>query len=193
MPQKQEILLLNGSPKIGGNTEKLTAVLETKLTSANFSVCNYSIAKFPVAACNDCGACITCGNCRISGDGFNVFLKHLEECVCFVLITPLYFAGPPAHLKALIDRLQIFWARRYKLEMDLPAKTPAYLLILGEGGDPFGKDPLISIVKSAFNNANVRFEDNIYDFTGKCVTIENSSGIDCDLDEIVKSICSSIK
>jgi multimeric flavodoxin WrbA len=39
-----------------------------------------------------------------------------------VLGTPVYFYGVSAHLKAMIDRCQAFWSRKYLLDDPLPGE-----------------------------------------------------------------------
>lgn len=75
----------------------------------------------------------------------------LESAAAIAVATPVYFAGVPASLKALYDRCQPYWARRYVLGEPAPAqKRPGALLIVGGGGDPFGWECAATLTKSAF-------------------------------------------
>jgi protein-tyrosine-phosphatase len=59
------------------------------------------------------------------------YLLHRADVV--VLATPIFFYGPSAQLKALIDRSQALWARRYVLKLIDP-KAPfrkGFLLAVG--------------------------------------------------------------
>ena len=78
------------------------------------------------------------------------------------MVSPVYFAGPPAQLKALLDRLQpYFWS-----DARAGAKRPAVLHVVGEGGDPHGFEPLVGIVRSALACAGFTLE-TVYDWVGK--------------------------
>ncbi len=79
-----------------------------------------------------------------------------------VVVSPVFFSGAPASMKALLDRLQpYFWANARKAE-----KRPATLHVIGEGDDPHGFDPLVSEVRSALAVAGFRLE-RVLDWVGK--------------------------
>lgn len=79
-----------------------------------------------------------------------------------LLVAPVFFAGPPAQLKALLDRLQpCFW----NLVRGLP-KCPAFLYVVGEGNDPHGFAPLAGIIRSALAPAGFELA-GVFDWVGK--------------------------
>lgn len=151
-----EILMLVGSPHEHGKSSQLAAELARIARDRGAEVTLYELSKYPVAACTGCGACQKTGSCVIANDGWGVLSKHMESCDAFVLVAPVYFAGPSGWLKAALDRCQMYWARKYILERDVPAKRPAHLIVIGDGGDPFGSGPLETICTSALNCANLR-------------------------------------
>lgn len=60
----------------------------------------------------------------------------------------------------MLDRLQPYWERRRGPAAepgaaDAPKRSVA-LHVIGAGGDPFGYDPMIAIVRSAFGAAGWR-------------------------------------
>jgi protein-tyrosine-phosphatase len=57
----------------------------------------------------------------------------LRRAERIVMATPIFFYGVPAQLKALIDRCQVLWARRYRLKLHDPAahQRRGFLLALG--------------------------------------------------------------
>lgn len=163
-----EVLVIVGSPREKGRCDQLAQALRAELHVRGFKCCLYSLAKYPVAACNGCEACSLTGECVITGDGFGVLSRHMDSCVAAVVVAPVYFAGPSAWLKAALDRCQVYWARRYKLGCPMPPARPAHLLAVGEGGDPFGFDPLATICKSALNSTGLRLTDErVHDFVGE--------------------------
>ena len=86
----------------------------------------------------------------------------LDDADELVVVSPVYFAGPPAQLKALLDRLQpYFWS-----DARADAKRPAVLHVVGEGGDPHGFEPLVGIVRSALACAGFALL-TVYDWVGK--------------------------
>lgn len=172
-----EVLVLMGSPRDDGRCAKLAQAVKNVLHLRGIRCCLFPLAKYPVAACAGCGSCSSTGECIITGDSFNVLSRHLDSCAALIVISPVYFSGPTAWLKAALDRCQVYWARRYKLDQPMPRKRPAHLIIVGEGGDPFGYEPLVTICKSALNSTGLRVTDErVHDFVGD----------NCDLNRATK-------
>ncbi len=155
-----EALVLVGSPHEDGKSARLATEITRHLRESGMKVTHFEIAKYPVAACTGCGVCSQTGDCCIAGDSWGVLSKHMESCAVFVLVAPVYFAGPSGWLKAALDRCQMFWARKYVLQDRVPEKKPAHLVVIGDGGDPFGSEPLETICTSALNCANLRIESS---------------------------------
>lgn len=165
--REREALVLVGSPHEQGKSAQFAAAITDHLRKRGMKVTHYEIAKYPVAACTGCGVCQQTGTCCITGDGWGVLSKHMESCDVFVLVAPVYFAGPSGWLKAALDRCQMYWSRKYVLHDGVPAKRPAHLVVIGDGGDPFGTAPLETICTSALNCANLRITpDRTYRFIG---------------------------
>lgn len=87
---------------------------------------------------------------------------HLDAADELIVVSPVYFSGPPAQFKALLDRLQPY----YRSDARTRVKRPMILHVVGEGGDPHGYDALVSTVMSAFGVAGFRLE-SIFDWVGK--------------------------
>ncbi len=85
----------------------------------------------------------------------------LDDADELIVVSPVYFAGVPSQLKALLDRFQpYFWTKTRA------RKRPATLHVVGEGGDPHGFDPLVGSVRSACAVAGFRLE-RVLDWVGK--------------------------
>ncbi len=86
--------------------------------------------------------------------------RLLDAADAIVVATPVYFATVPAVLKTLYDRCQPYWARRYVLGEERPArKRPGATLIVGGGGDPFGTSCAITPTQSVFNVLSVSLDE----------------------------------
>jgi multimeric flavodoxin WrbA len=75
---------------------------------------------------------------------------RLDAADAIVVATPVFFATVPAVLKALYDRCQPYWARRYVLHQPIERRRPGGLLVVGGGGDPFGNTCAITTTRSVF-------------------------------------------
>ena len=89
--------------------------------------------------------------------------KHLDAADELTVVAPVYFAGPPAQLKALLDRLQPYYWSGVRRQS---AKRPCVLHVIGEGGDPHGIEPLLGCVRSAFSVAGFKL-DRVLDWRGR--------------------------
>lgn len=103
-----KILILNGSPKKNGNTTKLVSWFSAEARAKGASVkivCAASLVS-KVNGCTSCRACQKSAKyeCVIKDD-VNDVLKEMQKADVIVFATPLYFYGPSAQLKLIIDRM----------------------------------------------------------------------------------------
>ncbi len=118
-----KVLGIFGSPRRGGNTDIL---LEETLKGAEkegAEVERLFLTDFTIIPCKECHGCERTGQCVISDDMGKIYPKLLEADV-IILASPIFFYGITAWAKALVDRCQAFWSRKYLL------KDPS----LGKGG-----------------------------------------------------------
>jgi multimeric flavodoxin WrbA/protein-tyrosine-phosphatase len=106
------VIGLQGSPRLKGNTSILLSAFmdEAERLGANAHCIHASRVK--VSPCVECGNCEEKGFCAIDDDMQNIFTM-LRRADVIVMATPIFFYGPTAQLKALIDRTQTLWARKY--------------------------------------------------------------------------------
>jgi multimeric flavodoxin WrbA len=110
-----KVLGLYGSPRRGGNTELL---LEEALKGAEkegAEVERIYLSDFTITPCKECHGCDNTGNCVILDDMEKIYPKLLEADV-LILASPIFFYGVTAWAKALIDRSQALWARKYLIK-----------------------------------------------------------------------------
>lgn len=101
------------------------------------------------------------GLCVIEDDMQELY-QLIDAADELIVVSPVYFAGPPSQLKALLDRLQPYYWANTRARV----KRPAVLHVVGEGGDPHGFDPLVGTVRSALSCAGFSLEA-VYDWVGK--------------------------
>lgn len=149
-------VVLMASPRRGGRCERWARETAHELQDADgMPAPVIRVADLCIAGCRACDACRTAPDyaCIIRDDMDSVN-DALSQANVLVLVTPVYFAGPPAQLKALLDRLQPhFWRGTRKLP-----KRRALLYVVGDGGDPHGYEPLVTIVRSALAVAGFELE-----------------------------------
>ncbi len=174
-------IVINGSPRLRGRSAALELLVSEKLKSiGEKEISYYRVAEDAVKGCVGCDYCASAGTCVFS-DAMEWLIPALGKADRLVLISPIYFAGVPSQLKAVLDRLQPLFHKRMGLlerKEPLPYKKPLHLLLVGEGGDPHGFDPAVTMVKSAFQLADYTIAD-VHAFIGD----KQAQGIE-DLDFI---------
>jgi len=110
-----KVLGIFGSPRKGGNTELLLEELLKGAAKEGASVERLYLSDFTIIPCKECHGCDNTGSCVILDDMEKIYPKLLEADVV-ILASPIFFYGVTAWAKALIDRSQAFWARKYLLK-----------------------------------------------------------------------------
>jgi multimeric flavodoxin WrbA len=107
-----KVLGLFGSPRRGGNTEIL---LEEALKGAQkegAEIERLYLRDLDISPCTECHGCDETGSCVILDDMQKIYPKLLEADV-IILASPIFFYGVTAWAKAVIDRSQALWAKKY--------------------------------------------------------------------------------
>ena len=178
-------LIIVGSPRTSGRSAPLAEMLfeanidehpEDELFLVPLSevevgpciACNACRKKLPVTFKDDAGNEVTEERYRcVFDDDMQTLYDLIDEVDEISVVCPVFFSGAPSQMKCLLDRLQpYFWRRLEMRKIGLPEKRPLKLHVIGEGGDPYGYDALVSEVSAAFATADFRLE-TILDWVGK--------------------------
>ncbi|MDD3579387.1 MAG: flavodoxin family protein [Desulfobacca sp.] len=126
-----KVLGIWGSPRRGGNTEILLDAFLTGAAQGGAEVEKISLTKVKISPCMEIYHCIKDGTCPIKDDMLELYPKLLAADVV-ALASPVFFYGLTAQAKALVDRTQALWARRYVLKQDFPGpQRQGVLLCIG--------------------------------------------------------------
>jgi Multimeric flavodoxin WrbA len=125
-----KVLGLVGSPRIGGNTDLLVDTVLEGAAKNKHSTEKVYLYGVDVAPCVDCRACKNGSlQCALK-DGMQTLYPKLEEADVIVFGTPLYWYGPSAKMKLLLDRL-----RPYIESKKLKGKRAILIVPSEEGAD----------------------------------------------------------
>lgn len=153
MPGARTVGVMSASPYANGRCDRAAKETVGAIEEAGCRARLLFVRAYRIAPCRGCNACARQGACVIADDDMASLVADLDRLDGLVLISPVYFAGPPAQLKVVFDRLQQLWAARYALDSypALPAerRRPLGLVAIGGGSDPFGSEPLVTICRSA--------------------------------------------
>jgi multimeric flavodoxin WrbA len=108
-----------GSPRRGGNTDTLLEAALSGAEAAGANVCRLYLRDLDFVPCQNCRFCSAKGVCRIL-DGMVQVYDALDNSDVILLAAPIYFCSLSAQAKAMIDRCQPYWARKYVLKEEPP-------------------------------------------------------------------------
>ena len=148
-----KILGLAGSPRRSGNTDLLLAEFLRGAVSKGSEVKTIYLDKLKISPCQHCDSCFKEGKCKIKDDMQMVY-KELEQADIIVLASPIQFSGPPATVKAMIDRCQSLWARKCVLKippLSRERKRKGFLISVGARRMKNMFAPTLQIVKTWFH------------------------------------------
>jgi arsenite transporter/arsenate reductase (thioredoxin) len=113
------VLGLQGSPRVKGNTSLLLSSFLMEAERLGAQAQHLNVAKKNITPCQECGVCEEKGFCPIDDDMQEIY-PLLRRADIIVMATPIFFYGATAQLKALIDRSQALWSRRYIHKLEDP-------------------------------------------------------------------------
>jgi len=119
------------SPRVPSNSGELLDTALQPAIDSKIAVEQIFVRNLDIRPCVDCGACRRGLECPIADDMPRV-REVLEKCSAVAIATPVYFYGVPAKAKALIDRCQTFWARKYIDANPLPSGRQAGIIVTAE-------------------------------------------------------------
>ena len=125
-----KVLVLTGSPHAKGTTAALADAFCEGALAAGHQVDRFDTARMDINPCLGCMACRReGGSCVRKDDMFQIWPALLEADVV-VFVTPIYYFGMTAQLKAVIDR---FFAVNGQLR---ESKKTAYMIsVCGDAED----------------------------------------------------------
>jgi multimeric flavodoxin WrbA len=154
-----KILGIAGSPRRDGNTDLLLAEFMKGTVSKGAEVKTIYLEKFKISPCQHCDSCFKEGKCKIQDDMQQIY-GELELADVIVLASPVQFSGPPAAVKAMIDRCQCLWARKYVLKippLSRERKRKGFLISVGARRMKDMFVPTLQIVKTWFHVLEVEY------------------------------------
>ena len=156
-----KVLGIMGSPRIKGNTDLLLDEALRGAQGQGAKVEKLVVDKLKIAPCREYYGCVKDGNCVIRDDMDNIYPKLLDAD-CVIVASPIFFYGLTSQVKALIDRCQALWARKYILKQSLPdsARKGAFIAIGATRGKKLF-DGSILTVKYFFQSIDVKYVDEL--------------------------------
>ena len=115
-----KVLMINGSPRIGGNTSMALEEMRKVFESEGIEVKIVQIGNKDIRGCIACGRCTELGKC-VFDDVVNELAADFEKADGLVVASPVYYASANATLIAALDRL--FYSSRFDKTMKVGASV----------------------------------------------------------------------
>lgn len=135
----KKIMILSGSPIRNGNTETMVKwfVEGAKSKDTDIEIISAAHLKYKVSGCISCRRCQKSEKfkCAVNDDATAV-IARMPKADMIVMATPMYFFGPTAQLKMIIDRmLSLYKFNDTTHETKTPLKGKRLVLLASAGGD----------------------------------------------------------
>jgi putative NADPH-quinone reductase len=115
----KKILILTGSPRKNGNSDMLADAFMKGAQEKGHTVNKIEVAGLDISGCNACEMCWTEDGACVQCDDMTEIEPLLESADVLVLVSPLYFFGVSAQLKAAIDRLCTYCVGNCKKSLNI--------------------------------------------------------------------------
>jgi len=158
-----KVLGINGSPRHKGNSQYLMSLFMEEMKAKGYDTQALNAVKLDINPCIGCGNCEIKGDCIFKDDFTNIFLPAVIEADIIAISSPIYFYAFPALIKALIDRIQVLWSRKYRLKLNEfeGRNRKGILLAVGATGGKDLFDGLKLTSKYFFDAADIKYEQEL--------------------------------
>lgn len=153
------VLGIAGSLRTGGNTDILLDEVLKGAASRGAETKIIHVSALDIMPCRHCDSCPHTGQCAFHDDAQMVY-GELEQADRVVLAAPLHFMGLPSQAKALIDRAQVYWVKKYVLKIppfgDTRERKGLFVSVGGRHKENLF-DPALATVKAFFASLDIKY------------------------------------
>lgn len=134
----KNVLILEGSPRVHGNSAILAEEFARGAREAGCEVQTINVSRKKVAGCLGCNACYRNGGTCVQKDDMAEIREAMVAADVIVLASPIYFYSMSSQLKAVIDRTYAFYR-------ELVGKTFYYIITCAAPDESFTKTMVASL------------------------------------------------
>jgi multimeric flavodoxin WrbA len=157
-----KVLSFLGSPRRGGNTEILLDEALRGASDHGGSCEKVVLRDLKITPCLEIYKCAKDGVCAIKDDMQDLFPK-IEQAQRVIIASPIFFYSVSAWTKAMIDRCQSLWAKKYILKLPVSAvadRKGAFISVAATRGKKLF-DGVRLTIKYFFDAIDVTYSDEL--------------------------------
>ena len=155
-----QICILNGSPRLHGNTAELLKPFVEELKQTDAKLDNYTIVQMNVASCKGCYHCQDVQDAYgcYQQDDMHEIAKSIMESDLIILATPIYSWFCTTELKAVLDRFYGF-AKYYRSAKGNFAEGKRVAILATHGYDAaYAADPFVIGIQRMCEHYHMRYD-----------------------------------
>ncbi len=157
-----KVLGINGSPRIGGNTDILLDKALEGAREKGAKTEKVILNELKFSSCQECENLKDDGSCIVKDDMQKLY-KKIKDADILILASPIFFGSLSAQTKMMIDRFQCLWRAKYILKKDTGFKSikGAFISVEGSNRKDFF-DNAKSIVRNLFATINIDYKEELF-------------------------------
>lgn len=158
-----KVLGIMGSPRFGGNTDLLLDSALAGAEEGGAEVEKVLLCDLHLSPCKECLACDITGECVQADDMRQIYPKLIEADRLF-FASPIFFMGISAQAKALIDRCQCIWVRKFRFKETIGKgreHRKGFFISVGGTKNPDKFIGAVKCVKAFFATLDVAYEKEL--------------------------------
>ncbi len=136
----KNIVILSGSPRKGGNTDRLAGAFASGAQKAGHQLTLFRVADLHIGGCRACNHCFTHGGVCVQQDDMPPILDAVRKADVLVFASPVYYFGVSGQIKLALDR---FFAL---LQEGTPGRRVVLLITCGADTE-LAADPSIAMFR----------------------------------------------
>jgi multimeric flavodoxin WrbA len=187
------VLGIKGSPRKKGNTDHLLRLFMAEAEKRGWETAVVDAVKENFEACIGCGNCDRTGLCSIKDQMPERFFSLARKADVVIVSTPVYFYAVPARIKALMDRTQTLWSRKYIFKIKDAGHDHRKGVLLCAAATK-GKDLFDGInlnVKYFLDAAGAKLEESLcYRGIDERGAMEKHAAVNEEVEQLVKKVLS---
>jgi multimeric flavodoxin WrbA len=125
----RKVLILNGSPRVKGNTAVLSQRLAAGARESGSEAEIIYLHGMDIQACDACEGCQTGGKGCVIGDDMQEIYPKLRDSDAIVIASPVYWYSMTAQMKLCLDR---WYALESGQDFELKGKRLSLLMVYGD-------------------------------------------------------------